>query len=151
LIESYDGYFAPDTIISVSIPRAHWLKISAEVAQLRSTLSLAEEGLANYEEEMQARIKLMAQKDEEIERLRACRAEALENYAKQNAEIQRLQRALNFWLPKMPAGDDDTSELFQRLGDDIALLVGYDGEMEAEAEERGWVTLNAQPQEAKHG
>lgn len=63
LIESYDGYFAPDTIISVSISRAHWLKISAEVAQLRGTLSLAEEGLANYAQENE-------QLREEIEVLR---------------------------------------------------------------------------------
>jgi DNA repair exonuclease SbcCD ATPase subunit len=42
-----------------------------EIDRLRGTLSLAEEGLANYEEEMQARITLMQAKDAEIERLKA--------------------------------------------------------------------------------
>lgn len=33
-------------------------------------------------------------------------------------------------------------ELETRLGDDIMLLVGYDGEMEPEAEKLGWITLS---------
>lgn len=47
LVATYDRIFAPDTVVSVHVPREHWLKISA----LCRTLSLAEEGLANYEEE----------------------------------------------------------------------------------------------------
>lgn len=64
-------------------------------------------------------------------------------------EVQRLQRALNFWLPSMP-DRELPPELEKRLGDDIMLLVGYDGEMEPEAEERGWITLNAEPQSEPH-
>lgn len=51
-------------------------KFGTERDQLRRELSLAEEGLANYEEEMQARITLMQQKDVEIERLRALLTQA---------------------------------------------------------------------------
>lgn len=39
-------------------------------AKLTQELSLAEEGLANYEEEVQVRMKMMQQKDAENERLR---------------------------------------------------------------------------------
>lgn len=49
-----------------------------ESAQLRGTLSLTEEGLANYAQENQ--------------KLRECWAEALANYAKQNTEVETLKR-----------------------------------------------------------
>jgi len=42
-----------------------------EVERLRAELSLAEEGLANYEEEVQAQLAITRKRDEEIERLRA--------------------------------------------------------------------------------
>jgi len=41
-----------------------------EINQLRANLSLAEEGLANYEEEAQACIRIKAEKDTEIARLK---------------------------------------------------------------------------------
>jgi hypothetical protein len=70
---------------------------------------------------------------------------AEEGLANAMQEIERLQRALNFWLPGMPAQIDETTELAQRLGDDIYLLAGHEGGLEASAEERGWITLSAQP------
>lgn len=58
--------------------------------QLKQKLSLAEEGLANYEEEMQARIKLMQQKDAEIAELRRC----LDGGVDCAGEKLRLRKAL---------------------------------------------------------
>jgi hypothetical protein len=100
------------------------LQIIAEKQQLRRELSLAQEGLANYEEEMQARIKLMQQKDE---------------------EIQNLQCALNFWLPCIPEACKD-EKVIDRVFHDANLLAGYDGPMVDTAEELKWITLNAVPQ-----
>ncbi len=81
--------------------------------QLRGTLSLAEEGLANYAQ-----------------------------------EIQRLQKALNFWLPGI-SSEELPPDLQQRLEDDIYKLAGYQGPMEDTAENRGWITLNAEPHSDK--
>ena len=58
------------------------------------------------------------------------------------AEVQRLQRSLMFWLPHMPAGKIPP-EIETRLENSIWLLAGYDGETEAGAEELGWITFHA--------
>lgn len=92
---------------------------------------------------------LMSEAADMIIQLRGNLSLAEEGLANATQEIQRLQRALNFWLPGMP-DRDLPPELETRLGDDIALLVGYDGEMEPEAEQRGWITLNAEPQTPPH-
>lgn len=46
-----------------------FIAIAEERDRLRQELSLAEEALANYEEEVQVRIKVMVQKDMEIAQL----------------------------------------------------------------------------------
>lgn len=56
------------------------------------------------------------------------------------AEVQRLQRALDFWLPSMPERVENQT-LYERLDHDIGLLVGYDGEFQANAQDRGWIRL----------
>lgn len=61
------------------------------------------------------------------------------------AEVQRLQRALNFWLPVVPAHGPEV--LADRIGHDAGLLVGYepDGDHERDqqtAEELGWIRLS---------
>lgn len=53
-----------------------------------------------------------------------------------NDEVQRLQRALAFWLPRVAAKD---SEANTRCGDDAFLLGGYEGPSEPCAEELGWI------------
>lgn len=65
-------------------------------------------------------------------------------------EIERLQRALHFWLPPVPANDP---EIAQRASNDAYLLIGFDPRHPAEldAEARGWITLRAPPQPDKHG
>ena len=55
------------------------------------------------------------------------------------AEVQRLQRALMFWLPLVPSSDSPAAE---RCGDDAMLLGGYDGPDEECAEALGWITFN---------
>lgn len=88
----------------------------------RSNLCLAEEGLANY-----------AQENQRLE-----------------AEVQRLQRALAFWLPCVPA--EGPEEVLIRTGDDAMLLVGYDPtENEPTAEERGWISLAQHPRAPQSG
>ena len=54
------------------------------------------------------------------------------------AEIQRLQRALAFWLPHVPSSG---SERATRCGDDARLLVGYAGRLDPDAEYLGWITF----------
>jgi hypothetical protein len=56
------------------------------------------------------------------------------------AEIQRLQRALAFWLPKVPSSGSGRAT---RCGNDAMLLVGYPRGMELEpgAEDLGWITF----------
>jgi hypothetical protein len=92
----------------------------------------------------------------ENQRLRDCWAEALQNVAARNeeieqlrAEVERLQRALRFWLPHVPA--KGSHEILIRTGDDAMLLTGYDptAPVELDAEARGWITLNAEPQPGK--
>lgn len=56
-------------------------------------------------------------------------------------EVQRLQRALAFWLPKMPESDALCSRYGDRIVDDSFLLAGYYGPEEPGAEELGWVKL----------
>ena len=82
-----------------------------ESAELRGKLSLAEEGLANYAQ-----------------------------------EVERLQRALCFWLPGVPMNGPE--EIAQRIGDDAHLLASLKVADEKDAEELGWITLNAAPQTA---
>lgn len=61
-------------------------------------------------------------------------------------QIEQLQKAVAFWLPHVPPED---TERGQRIGDDTYLLIGYEGEMEADAEERGWIKLTDMPSEGK--
>lgn len=58
------------------------------------------------------------------------------------AQVQRLQRALAFWLPGMPLNG---GEVFDRAAADAYLLIGYNGPTELSAEELGWITLNENP------
>lgn len=52
--------------------------------------------------------------------------------------VDKLQRALAFWLPDVPADDD---EIADRAGEDSWLLVGNYGEPEPSAQELGWINL----------
>ena len=54
------------------------------------------------------------------------------------AEIQRLQRALAFWLPKVPSSGSGRST---RCGNDAMLLVGYAGRLEPSADDLGWIAF----------
>ena len=56
------------------------------------------------------------------------------------AEVQRLQRALAFWLPGVPSSGSGRAT---RCGNDAMLLVGYPEGMELEpgAEDLGWITF----------
>lgn len=53
-------------------------------------------------------------------------------------EIARLQEALFFWLPNVPALDGECGD---RIAHDAALLAGYDGLIDDSAEQRGWIRL----------
>jgi hypothetical protein len=57
------------------------------------------------------------------------------------AEIQRLQRSLNFWMPCVPNPGEVPEGCCERLMDDSYLLAGFDGPTERTAEELGWVKL----------
>lgn len=63
----------------------------------------------------------------------------LKENAELRAEIERLQKALAFWMPGVPAGDKQIAE---RAGNDAWLLAGLDGN-EPSAEELGWITLRS--------
>lgn len=65
-------------------------------------------------------------------------AEMREEFEQRGEEIQKLQKALRFWLPHVPPED---SERGNRIANDTYLLAGYQGEIEADAEERGWIRL----------
>lgn len=66
-------------------------------------------------------------------------AELAGEMAENLREIERLQVALAFWLPHVPAvGPEDIA---QRLGDDALLLRGLNAAMGLSAEELGWVRL----------
>lgn len=59
-------------------------------------------------------------------------------------EVQRLQRALNFWLPSVP--QDGPEEIADRIAHDAHLLIGYepdgDDPIDAkDAEQLGWIRL----------
>ncbi len=56
-------------------------------------------------------------------------------------EIQRLQRALTFWMPCVPDPGEVPEGCCERLMDDAMLLAGFDGPTEKSAEELGWVKL----------
>ena len=57
--------------------------------------------------------------------------------------IQRLQRALMFWLTAPPESERDT-EHGKRFADDCYLLFGYQGDLqEPGAQALGWVTASA--------
>jgi hypothetical protein len=86
--------------------------------------------------------RLIRQQQGEIERLRSqVRTDNSETLDNALAEIERLQRALAFWLPGVPGSDRQIAE---RAGEDAALLAGYDGD-EYSAEERGWIRLREAP------
>lgn len=55
-------------------------------------------------------------------------------------EVQRLQRALAFWMPHMP-DCELPEEIDKRLEHDIWLLAGSDPNGEKGAEELGWIAL----------
>lgn len=57
------------------------------------------------------------------------------------AEVQRLQRALRFWLPRVPVEESARAE---RVASDVFLLCGLsDLPSDDTAESRGWITLSA--------
>ena len=53
-------------------------------------------------------------------------------------ENQRLKDALFFWLPNIPAVENECTE---RMANDAALLIGHEGRIDDSAEQRGWVAL----------
>lgn len=65
------------------------------------------------------------------------------DYDALRAENERLQIALCFWMPRVPADDD---EIAQRAGDDAFLLGGMDGADVPSAEDLGWIMLRPTPQ-----
>lgn len=60
-------------------------------------------------------------------------------------EVQRLQCALHFWLPGVPATGPDA--YVERIAHDAYLLIGWEpeGDVEKTAEELGWITLQVHP------
>ena len=54
------------------------------------------------------------------------------------AEVQALQKALNFWLPCVPGVHSERDE---RIASDAGLLAGFDGDIEETAEAKGWIAL----------
>lgn len=66
-------------------------------------------------------------------------ADADERIASLEAEVQRLQGALSFWLPGVPVDLPDV--LADRVAFDAVLLTGYEGEIESSAEDLGWLAL----------
>ena len=51
-------------------------------------------------------------------------------------EIQKLQKALAFWLPNVPSKD---SKFAERCANDAYLLAGCEGEIEPSAQKLGWI------------
>lgn len=65
---------------------------------------------------------------------------AYDDLRESQQEVQRLQRALAFWLPGVPVDGDE--RIIDRIAHDAFLLTGYEPEEdEQDAEERGWVKL----------
>lgn len=56
-------------------------------------------------------------------------------------EVQRLQRALSFWHPRVPPGD---GPFFDRAASDAWLLTGFEGPDEPSAESLGWIHIMVQ-------
>src|ERR1039457_3131272 len=84
---------------------------------------------------------LAAERDDRcgaIERRDQQLMESVDHETEYMAEIQRLQRALCFWLPHMPA-EPPTPHIDEKLESAIWLLAGYNGPIEAGAEELGWI------------
>jgi hypothetical protein len=63
----------------------------------------------------------------------------------QAAEIQRLQQALAFWLPHMPA-EPLPPYIDERLESAIWMLTGYNGPIEEGAEHLGWIKACFEPE-----
>jgi len=59
--------------------------------------------------------------------------------ARLRADNQRLKDALFFWLPNIPAIENECTE---RMANDAALLIGHEGRIDDSAEQRGWITLS---------
>lgn len=78
----------------------------------------------------------VAAHDEATQQVRALAAEL----AERDAEVQRLQRALSFWHPGVPATGPRT--IHERAAADAWLLAGYDGPNEQSAMDLGWITLS---------
>ena len=53
-------------------------------------------------------------------------------------ENKRLKDALFFWLPNIPAIENECTD---RMANDAALLIGHEGRIDDSAEQRGWVAL----------
>lgn len=67
--------------------------------------------------------------------------EAMREITANEAEIQRLQCALAFWLPCVPA-DYPEGAVADRICNDSFLLGGYEGDFTAKsAEDLGWIRL----------
>lgn len=71
----------------------------------------------------------------ELKRLRAVAEERDELVL----EVARLQHALAFWLPQVPAADNAAAI---RCGNDAMLLAGCECPLEPCAEELGWITMH---------
>lgn len=54
------------------------------------------------------------------------------------AENQRLKDALFFWLPNIPAAENECTD---RMANDAALLIGHECRIDDSAEQRGWILL----------
>lgn len=87
---------------------------------------------------------MSSESDELYHQLLSDRAKRLnDENVELRAEVQRLQRALHFWLPGVPANDPEIAE---RASSDAFLLVGFDPrhpvELDAEARGLGHVTIS---------
>ncbi len=65
-------------------------------------------------------------------------------------EVQRLQKALAFWLPSVPV--NSPKEFLDRIANDAQLLVGHEPEEdESDAETQGWIRLQVPQQGSQDG
>lgn len=77
-----------------------------------------------------------------------CRClDAAEELDELRKESKRLKKALFFWLPNIPAVENECTE---RMANDAALLIGHEGRIDDSAEQRGWVVLMPNMNPAKH-
>lgn len=73
---------------------------------------------------------------------------AYDDLRESQEEVQRLQRALAFWLPSVPT--DGAQQVIDRITHDAFLLTGYEPEEdEPDAETLGWIELMPQIEEVK--